>query len=123
MDDNRVIIFDTTLRDGEQAPGCSMHLDEKVRLARQLERLGVDVIEAGFPIASDGDFAAVEAVAVECRRTTVAALCRTMKAEGRDVIDLSAGEPDFRTPDFAAQAGIAAIVCSSWACFSSAAAS
>ena len=81
MSANRVIIFDTTLRDGEQAPGCSMHLDEKVRLARQLERLGVDVIEAGFPIASDGDFAAVEAVAVECRRATVAALCRTTEAD------------------------------------------
>jgi 2-isopropylmalate synthase len=81
MSAERVIIFDTTLRDGEQAPGCSMHLDEKVRFARQLERLGVDVIEAGFPIASDGDFDAVEAVAAECRRTTVAALCRTTETD------------------------------------------
>ncbi len=52
----QIRIFDTTLRDGEQAPGCSMNLQEKLALARQLERLGVDVIEAGFPIASDGDF-------------------------------------------------------------------
>src|SRR6202043_3031449 len=54
---NRITIFDTTLRDGEQAPGFSMTLDEKVRMARQLESLGVGVIEAGFPISSDGDFA------------------------------------------------------------------
>jgi 2-isopropylmalate synthase len=72
-----VRIFDTTLRDGEQSPGCSMNLSEKVRLARKLEELGVDIIEAGFPIASEGDFAAVKAVAAECREVTVAALCRT----------------------------------------------
>ena len=62
-DKNRVIIFDTTLRDGEQSPGCSMNAEEKVRIARALERLGVDVIEAGFPIASPGESAAVAAVA------------------------------------------------------------
>ena len=73
----RVKIFDTTLRDGEQSPGCSMNLKEKVRLARQLENLGVDIIEAGFPIASEGDFGAVKAVAAECRTATIAALCRT----------------------------------------------
>ena len=77
----RVIIFDTTLRDGEQSPGCSMNLEEKVGLARQLERLGVDVIEAGFPIASEGDFAAVRAVAAGCRGVKVAALCRTAEAD------------------------------------------
>jgi 2-isopropylmalate synthase len=78
---NRVAIFDTTLRDGEQSPGCSMNLEEKVRLARQLESLGVDVIEAGFPIASEGDFEAVRAVAVSCREVTVAALCRTTEQD------------------------------------------
>ena len=78
---SRIAIFDTTLRDGEQSPGCSMYLDEKVALARQLETLGVDVIEAGFPIASDGDFNSVQAVAKECRSTTVAALCRTTEAD------------------------------------------
>ncbi|HLM58336.1 MAG TPA: 2-isopropylmalate synthase [Pyrinomonadaceae bacterium] len=77
----RIKIFDTTLRDGEQSPGCSMNLAEKVRLARQLERLGVDVIEAGFPIASEGDFAAVRAVAAECRAASVAGLARTTEAD------------------------------------------
>jgi len=74
---DHVKIFDTTLRDGEQSPGCSMNLAEKVRLAQKLQELGVDIIEAGFPIASDGDFAAVKAVAADCRQVTVAALCRT----------------------------------------------
>ena len=59
----RVQIFDTTLRDGEQSPGASLNVDEKVEIARQLERLGVDVIEAGFPISSPGDFEAVRRVA------------------------------------------------------------
>ena len=77
----RITIFDTTLRDGEQSPGCSMNLDEKIRLARQLQSLGVDVIEAGFPIASDGDFEAVRAVAAECREATIAALCRTTEQD------------------------------------------
>jgi 2-isopropylmalate synthase len=81
MKTERVKIFDTTLRDGEQSPGCSMNLEEKLRLARKLESLGVDIIEAGFPIASDGDFAAVKAVAAECRDVTVAALCRTAEPD------------------------------------------
>jgi len=72
----RVRIFDTTLRDGEQSPGCSMTWNEKLRMARQLDRLGVDVIEAGFPIASEGDFHAVQAVAREVRRPVIAALAR-----------------------------------------------
>ena len=77
MPQNRISIFDTTLRDGEQSPGCSMDLDEKLRMAEKLEELGVDIIEAGFPIASEGDFAAVKAVAARCRGVKVAALCRT----------------------------------------------
>jgi len=72
----RITIFDTTLRDGEQSPGCSMHTPEKVRMARQLERLGVDIIEAGFPIASAGDMEAVQAISEEIRGARVAALCR-----------------------------------------------
>jgi 2-isopropylmalate synthase len=80
---DRVIIFDTTLRDGEQSPGCSMNLEEKVTLAGQLEALGVDVIEAGFPIASDGDFEAVRAVAASCREASVAGLARTNEADIR----------------------------------------
>src|SRR5258706_12837342 len=77
MTGERVRIFDTTLRDGEQSPGCSMDLKEKVHLAEKLQALGVDIIEAGFPIASDGDFAAVKAASAECRSVTGAALCRT----------------------------------------------
>src|SRR3972149_5155424 len=72
-----VRIFDTTLRDGEQSPGCSMNLAEKLTLARQRERLGGDVIEAGFPIASEGDFEAVRAIAGELRRAVVCGLART----------------------------------------------
>ncbi len=73
---DRVFIFDTTLRDGEQSPGASMNMDEKLRIARQLERLKVDIIEAGFPIASVGDFEAVRAVAAEIKECSVAGLCR-----------------------------------------------
>ncbi|MDP2996217.1 MAG: 2-isopropylmalate synthase [Bryobacterales bacterium] len=74
---NRVHIFDTTLRDGEQSPGCSMSVEEKVRMARKLLELGVDTIEAGFPIASDGDFEAVIAVSHEVSNVEVAALARS----------------------------------------------
>ncbi|MEG6523357.1 2-isopropylmalate synthase [Desulfotomaculum sp. 1211_IL3151] len=73
---NRVHIFDTTLRDGEQSPGVSLNLNEKLQIARQLARLGVDIIEAGFPLTSPGDFAAVQAVAKEIRGITVAGLAR-----------------------------------------------
>ena len=79
MESARITIFDTSLRDGEQSPGCSMNVHEKARLARQLDRLGVDVIEAGFPIASDGDFAAVQAVAAAVPRPTIAALARAAR--------------------------------------------
>jgi 2-isopropylmalate synthase len=72
-----VTIFDTTLRDGEQSPGCSMNVAEKVRMARQLDRLGVDIIEAGFPIASEGDFEAVRRLASEIRQPVIAALARS----------------------------------------------
>jgi 2-isopropylmalate synthase len=81
MSEETIRIFDTTLRDGEQSPGCSMKLGEKLTLARQLERLGVDVIEAGFPIASNGDFEAVRAIAEEIRGTSVAGLARTASAD------------------------------------------
>jgi len=81
MPQTRVSIFDTTLRDGEQSPGCSMNLTEKVRMANKLQDLGVDIIEAGFPIASEGDFDAVRAVAAQCRKVTVAALCRTSEQD------------------------------------------
>jgi 2-isopropylmalate synthase len=77
----RVAIFDTTLRDGEQSPGASMNAAEKIRLAVQLEKLGVDVIEAGFPAASDGDFDAVSQISERLEKTQVAALARTSKAD------------------------------------------
>ena len=73
---DRVYIFDTTLRDGEQSPGCSMTVPEKLRMARKLVELGVDILEAGFPIASEGDFAAVDAVSREFRWAQVAGLAR-----------------------------------------------
>jgi 2-isopropylmalate synthase len=73
---NRVYLFDTTLRDGEQSPGCSMTVPEKLRLARKLVELGVDILEAGFPIASEGDYQAVDAVSREFPWAQVAALAR-----------------------------------------------
>jgi 2-isopropylmalate synthase len=77
----RITVFDTTLRDGEQSPGCSMNHQEKLRLAHQLDRLGVDVIEAGFPIASDGDFEAVKAIAGVIRRPIIAGLARACRPD------------------------------------------
>ena len=94
MTKDRIRIFDTTLRDGEQSPGCSMNLSEKLTLARQLEKLGVDVIEAGFPIASEGDFEAVCAVAAELERALVATLgeARSNDDDVRDAARLYTGE-------------------------------
>src|SRR5467141_955321 len=81
MERVRITVFDTTLRDGEQSPGCSMNVHEKLRMAHQLDRLGVDVIEAGFPIASDGDFEAVRAIAAAIRRPTIAGLAGACKLD------------------------------------------
>src|SRR5438270_13041821 len=81
MEPARITVFDTTLRDGEQSPGCSMNVPEKLRMAHQLDRLGVDVIEAGFPIASDGDFEAVQAIAASVRRPTIAGLARAKRED------------------------------------------
>lgn len=106
MTSERVRIFDTTLRDGEQSPGCSMNLAEKVRLARKLQTLGVDIIEAGFPIASDGDFAAVKAVAAECREVTVAALCRTAELDVRRAAEALRGAARPRIHTFVATSDI-----------------
>src|SRR5213594_1741196 len=82
MSHNRLIIFDTTMRDGEQSPGASMTKDQKLRIARALERMRVDVIEAGFPAASNGDFEAVRAIAGVIKDSTVCGLCR---ANDRDI--------------------------------------
>ncbi|MBQ4200100.1 MAG: 2-isopropylmalate synthase, partial [Kiritimatiellae bacterium] len=82
----KVNIFDTTLRDGEQAPGYSMNLDEKLRMALQLEALGVDVMEAGFAIASPGDFQSVKAIAEAVKESSVCSLSRALEKD----IDASA---------------------------------
>jgi 2-isopropylmalate synthase len=81
QDPNRIIIFDTTMRDGEQSPGASMNLDEKLRIAQMLEEMGVDVIEAGFPVSSRGDFEAVHAIAKTVTQSTVCALSRAVTGD------------------------------------------
>src|SRR3954462_517404 len=81
MEPDRVLIFDTTLRDGEQSPGISLNTAEKLEIAHQLARLGVDIIEAGFPIASPGDFEAVQAIAREVRGPVIAGLARAHAAD------------------------------------------
>ena len=80
-DKNRIVIFDTTLRDGEQSPGCSMNIEEKLRVAEVLERMGVDVIEAGFAIASNGDFEAVHEIAKVVKNSTVCSLARASRKD------------------------------------------
>lgn len=80
-DPNRIIVFDTTLRDGEQSPGCAMNLEQKVKMAVILDELGVDVIEAGFPVASKGDFEAVSAIAEIVKNATVCGLSRAVKGD------------------------------------------
>ncbi|GAB4469670.1 MAG: 2-isopropylmalate synthase [Armatimonadaceae bacterium] len=81
MSNDRIYIFDTTLRDGEQSPGASLNVEEKVEIARQLERLNVDVIEAGFPISSPGDFEAVRRIAAMVQNATVCALTRAVRKD------------------------------------------
>ena len=81
----RIFIFDSTLRDGEQTPGAKLNIQEKVEIARQLARLNVDVIEAVFPISSPGDFKAVQRIAKEVKGPVIAALARTVK----DDIDIA----------------------------------
>jgi len=78
---DKIIIFDTTLRDGEQVPGCKLNTNEKIELALQLEELGVDVIEAGFPISSPGDFSSVEKISKNIRNATVCALSRAVQKD------------------------------------------
>ena len=75
----KIQIFDTTLRDGEQSPGCSMSAGEKLLLARQLEKLGVDTIEAGFAASSPGDFESVRSIGQEIRESMVVSLCRMVE--------------------------------------------
>ncbi len=81
QNNQRIIIFDTTLRDGEQSPGCSMNLEEKLRIARLLDDMGVDIIEAGFPVASPGDFEAVQEIAKMVKNAVVCGLSRAKKSD------------------------------------------
>ncbi|HSE24969.1 MAG TPA: 2-isopropylmalate synthase [Pyrinomonadaceae bacterium] len=106
MPQEYVRVFDTTLRDGEQSPGCSMNLDEKLQMAFKLQDLGVDIIEAGFPIASAGDFAAVKAVAASCREVGVAALCRTAPQDVARAAEALAGAVRPRIHTFVATSDI-----------------
>ena len=83
MDNRQVHIFDTTLRDGEQVPGCKLNTPEKIEIARQLERLGVDVIEAGFPISSPGDFKSVVEISKSVSEPIICGLSRSVKKRYR----------------------------------------
>lgn len=90
MSDTRILIFDTTLRDGEQSPGCSMTVDEKIQMADALDALGVDIIEAGFPAASKGDFEGVHKVSERVKNAVVAGLCRAKESDIQAVVDATA---------------------------------
>jgi 2-isopropylmalate synthase len=102
MSNGKLIIFDTTMRDGEQSPGASMTRDEKLRIARSLERMRVDVIEAGFPASSNGDFEAVRAVANAVKDSTVAGLCRANDRDVQRGIDALQGAKSWRVHTFIA---------------------
>lgn len=97
---NRIIIFDTTLRDGEQSPGAAMNLEEKLRIAAVLEELGVDVIEAGFPVSSAGDFQAVNEIAKRIKNSTVCGLARAAKADIESVAEATKPAPRRRIHTF-----------------------
>ena len=97
---DRVIIFDTTLRDGEQSPGCSMNHAEKLKMATTLDDLGVDVIEAGFPIASRGDFESVQEIAKTVKRATIAGLCRAKRGDIQSAADALAPAKNKRIHTF-----------------------
>jgi len=106
MSQNDLIIFDTTMRDGEQSPGASMTKEEKLRIARALERMRVDVIEAGFPASSNGDFEAVRAIASVVKDSTVAGLCRANDRDIQRGIDALKGAKSWRVHTFIATSPI-----------------
>ena len=106
MSKDKLIIFDTTMRDGEQSPGASMTRDEKLRIAKALERMRVDVIEAGFPAASNGDFEAVRAIANVVKDSTVAGLCRANDRDIQRGIDALKGAKSWRVHTFIATSPI-----------------
>ena len=106
MSKDSLIIFDTTMRDGEQSPGASMTKDEKLRIARALERMRVDVIEAGFPASSNGDYEAVRAIANVIKNSTVAGLCRANDKDIQRGIDALKGAKSWRVHTFIATSPI-----------------
>jgi 2-isopropylmalate synthase len=106
MSKGKLIIFDTTMRDGEQSPGASMTKDEKLRIARALERMRVDVIEAGFPASSNGDFEAVRAIANAVKDSTVAGLCRANDRDIQRGIDALKGAQSWRVHTFIATSAL-----------------
>ncbi len=106
MSKGKLIIFDTTMRDGEQSPGASMTRDEKLRIARALERMRVDVIEAGFPASSNGDFEAVRAIANVVKDSTVAGLCRANDRDIQRGIDALKGAKSWRIHTFIATSAL-----------------
>ncbi len=106
MSKQKLIIFDTTMRDGEQSPGASMTRDEKLRIAKALERMKVDVIEAGFPAASNGDFEAVRSIAGVIKDSTVAGLCRANDRDIQRGIDALKGAKSWRVHTFIATSPI-----------------
>ena len=106
MSNGKLIIFDTTMRDGEQSPGASMTKDEKLRIARALERMRVDVIEAGFPASSNGDFEAVRAIANVVKDSTVAGLCRANDRDIQRGIDALKGAKSWRVHTFIATSAL-----------------
>ena len=103
---SRILIFDTTLRDGEQSPGASMNLAEKLQVAHALKELGVDIIEAGFPIASPGDFEAVQAIAKEVHGPTICGLARCNFADIDRAGEALKGNPNSRIHVFLATSAI-----------------
>ena len=103
---DHLIIFDTTLRDGEQSPGASMTKEEKMRIARLLEKMKVDVIEAGFPASSNGDFEAVKAIANTIKDSTIAGLCRANDRDIQRGIDALKGAKSWRVHTFIATSAL-----------------
>src|SRR3989454_12498604 len=106
MSKQKLIIFDTTMRDGEQSPGALMTKDEKLRIARALERMRVDVIEAGFPASSNGDFEAVRAIANTLKDATVCGLCRAHHRDIQPRLDALRGAQSWRVHTFIATSAL-----------------
>jgi 2-isopropylmalate synthase len=106
MDNNKIIVFDTTLRDGEQSPGCSMNTEEKIKVALQLEKLGVDVIEAGFAAASPGDFDAVSRIAQTVTKSSICSLSRAIESDIKQAGEAVRYAPKHRIHTFIATSPI-----------------